>query len=356
VPARNTDSIDSDSLELYPGEATGATETAEVRLRLLRCLTAKEAGATMGGKILVTGGSGFLGSAAIAALRAEGFEVHALARSEGSARKVGEAGATAVTGDVMEPDSLSALPEGLDVVLHLAATPIMRPGTPPKKSPLEEVRRSRVEGTANLVRAVERSSTPRVFVSASAGAYAPGSGKNDEDAPIWTDNPYGALIPDWEAAAASDAFPSVRLRIPPVYGPTDAGGLGAVFLPRLRKGKGPQVIGNPEEPGSYGHVEDVAAAIVACATRCEASAVYNVADDTPVTPMEFARAAADAFGAKKPGTVPAFLVRLVLGKHLLRLIQTPPALDNGRLKAATGWAPRHPSPAAGWEAISAAMR
>jgi nucleoside-diphosphate-sugar epimerase len=307
------------------------------------------------GQVLVTGGSGFIGSALIGALRADGREVLALARSDASAKTVEKTGASAVRGDVLDPASLEGLPGNLDAVVHLAAVPLVRPGTPPKKSPFDLCRSSRVDGTRNLMRALE-ASPPRVVVSASAGAYPPGSDRRKEDHPLWTENRYGALVEEWERAARSDAFPVVRLRIPPAYGPSTTGGLGAVFLPSLLDGKGPKVIGNPREPGSYAHVDDVVAAILACIDGVEAPAVYNVCDDTPVTPREFAAAASDAFGAGKPSSVPAFLVKLVLGKDLLGLFQTPPPADNGRLKADLGWAPAHPSPADGWRAIARELR
>jgi nucleoside-diphosphate-sugar epimerase len=309
----------------------------------------------MGDRVLVTGASGFLGSALVRALLARGDEVHALVRSDEAARRVGSLGATVVRGDVLEPDSLASLPEGLDVAVHLAATPILRAGTPPRRSPFDLVRRSRVEGTRNLVRALERRGPPRILLSASAAAYPPGPERHAEESPLWTDNAYGAFIPEWEAAAESDAFPSVRLRISPIYGPTTEGGLGAVFLPALRAGKGPKVIGDPPDPGSYLHLEDAISAIAACASTCRETDVLNLADDAPVTPMEFARAAATAFGAKAPGKVPALVVRLVVGKDLLELIRTPPAVDGARLRNRLGWAPRYPDVIAGWKAIVTAV-
>lgn len=307
----------------------------------------------MAGATLVTGGSGFIGSAVIAALRERGGEVLALARSDAAEAAVAALGAVPVRGDVMDPASLGAIPGDLDAVVHLAAVPLVRPGTPPRKSPFDAVRASRIEGTANLFGAVGE---PRVVVVASAGAYPPGPERHGEEDALWTANRYGALIEEWEGAATSDRFPVVRLRIPPSYGPSLTGGLGAVFLPDLMKGKGPKVIGNAKEPGSYAHVDDVVGAVLVGLDRGERTAAYNVCDDTPVTPREFAQAASDAFGAGKPSSIPAFLVKMILGKDLLALFQTPPSLDNARLKTELGWSPRHPSPADGWRAIAANLR
>jgi nucleoside-diphosphate-sugar epimerase len=309
----------------------------------------------MAGATLVTGGTGLIGAATIAALRERGGEIHALARSESSAAELRRAGAIPVLGDLSDPGSLGDLPRDLDAVVHVAAEPIIRHGTPPRKGAYDAVRASRIEGTGHLVKALA-TAPPRVLVSASAGAYPPGPERHGEEDALWSDNKYGAMIEPWEAAARSEAFPSACLRLPPVYGPSLTGGLGAVFLPGLLEGKGPKVIGNPDEPGSYVHVDDVVSAILACIDGVSEDATYNVCDDTPVTPMDFARAASEAFGAGKPSSLPAFLLKLVLGRDLLELFQAPPALDNSRLEADLGWTPEHPSPSEGWRAVARAMR
>jgi nucleoside-diphosphate-sugar epimerase len=306
--------------------------------------------------ILITGGSGFVGRFLIPALVAGGRPVLALARSESAAERVRALGAKPIVADLLDPATLDALPDGIDAVVHLAATPILRPGNPPRKSAFADVRRSRVEGTSNLVRALEKRGGTRLLLSASASAYPAGPEKRREEDPLWTANPYGALIAEWEGAARTDDFPTVCLRFPPMYGPTAEGGLGAVFLPPLLEGKGPKVIGNPTVPGSYLHVEDTVAAILAVLETADGSDVLNLSDDRPVTPMGFAQAAAEAFDARKPGSVPAFLVRLVVGKDLLGLIQTPPATDNARLKERYGWSPRFPDAASGWRAVAEALR
>jgi nucleoside-diphosphate-sugar epimerase len=310
----------------------------------------------MSDRILVTGGSGFVGSALIPALCASGREVLALARSATASATVRELGATPISGDIMDPDSLTDLPTDLDAVVHLAATPIMKMGIMPKVSPFDGVRASRVDGSRNLLGALAGSSRLRLFVAASAAAYPPGPERHSEDDALWAGNKYGALIVEWEVASRSGPFPTVLLRFPPMYGPSLTGGLGAVFLPALTKGKGPKVIGNPGDAGSYLHVDDAVSAILACLDGPPEPGVFNLADDAPVTPMGFAEAASEAFGAKSPSSLPAFMVKLVVGKDLLELFQTPPALDNSHAKDRLGWTPRYPDPAAGWRAIAEAVR
>jgi nucleoside-diphosphate-sugar epimerase len=72
-------------------------------------------------RAFVTGGSGFVGRNLIAALRARGTEVRALARSEAAAKTVRELGAEAVEGDLNDNDALRSGMEGCDAVIHSAA-------------------------------------------------------------------------------------------------------------------------------------------------------------------------------------------------------------------------------------------
>ncbi len=74
-------------------------------------------------RILVTGGSGFLGSRVLAALATTGDDVLALARSTEAAEAVGAHGATPITGDLDDQASIDAafLAADADVLLNIAS-------------------------------------------------------------------------------------------------------------------------------------------------------------------------------------------------------------------------------------------
>jgi NADH dehydrogenase len=109
-------------------------------------------------KILVTGGTGFVGPKVVHALRARGHDVRALVRDPRRARTLEAWGCELVEGDVTDPGSLRAAVDGCGVVVHLVAIIAGKP---------EDFERVMTGGTRNLV-AAAREADVRRFVLMSA--------------------------------------------------------------------------------------------------------------------------------------------------------------------------------------------
>jgi nucleoside-diphosphate-sugar epimerase len=71
-------------------------------------------------KVLITGGSGYLGQATIRALQAHGHQAVALARSDDAARRVESIGAVSVRGGLTDAEVLRSAAEDADAAIHLA--------------------------------------------------------------------------------------------------------------------------------------------------------------------------------------------------------------------------------------------
>ena len=71
-------------------------------------------------KVFLTGATGYVGSAVARALRGAGHEVVGLARSEGAARRLSEAGFEAVLGDMTDAPLLARCAADADAVVHAA--------------------------------------------------------------------------------------------------------------------------------------------------------------------------------------------------------------------------------------------
>ena len=114
--------------------------------------------------VLVTGGTGVVGTPVVRYLVEAGREVRGMARSEGSASLLAGMGATPVSGDIGDPDSLAKAVAGCEVVYHIAGRVSFCPRNPQR---LYEVN---VEGTRNVVRAARRAGIRRLVHTSSVVA------------------------------------------------------------------------------------------------------------------------------------------------------------------------------------------
>jgi dihydroflavonol-4-reductase len=128
-------------------------------------------------KILVTGGSGFVGSAVALALLRRGQAVRALVRSKNRPGNLAGLDVELVEGDVLDGESLRRALDGCDRVYHLAA---VYANWLPDRS---VIRRVNVEGTRNLLQAcLERKVERVVYTSSTAALGAHGKTPADESA------------------------------------------------------------------------------------------------------------------------------------------------------------------------------
>src|SRR4051794_10877046 len=120
----------------------------------------------MASTAFVTGGSGFIAGALIRRLRAEGWTVRGLARSDAAAEKVSVAGGEPVGGDLDDVAAMSAGAEGCEVAFHAAAA-LGEWGRP------ADFERGNVRGTNNVLDAARRAGVRRfVHVGTEAALLA----------------------------------------------------------------------------------------------------------------------------------------------------------------------------------------
>src|SRR4051794_38243615 len=113
--------------------------------------------------VLVTGGTGFVGSRVVRKLLERGDDVRCLARKTSSPRNLQGLSVEVVLGDLKEPESLSAAVTGCDPVYHGAADYRLWSRDP------RELYRSNVDGTRHLLEAAERAGCRRIVYTSSVG-------------------------------------------------------------------------------------------------------------------------------------------------------------------------------------------
>jgi NADH dehydrogenase len=111
-------------------------------------------------KILVTGGTGFVGPKVVHALRAQGREVRALVRRPERATQLAAWGAELVAGDVTDPASLRAAVDGCTHVVHLVSILTGSPG---------DFHRVMTQGTKDLLAAAKDAGVERFVLMSALG-------------------------------------------------------------------------------------------------------------------------------------------------------------------------------------------
>ena len=140
-------------------------------------------------KILVTGGTGFIGSAVVRALLSAGARVRVLDNdSRGSKRRLADLGSNLdlFIGDIREPTVVQKAAEGVESILHLAAVN----GTEFFYSKPELVLEVAVKGMMNVLDACVKCSVPELFTASSSEVYqTPPIIPTDETAPLCVPDP-----------------------------------------------------------------------------------------------------------------------------------------------------------------------
>lgn len=260
-------------------------------------------------RILVTGATGFLGSALVTELVRQQQPVRILARDEAKARAQFGDGVTLISGDITDQKAVRQAVEGATCIYHLVGR-LYHPSVP-----VELYSETHVEGTRILLEACQGQAQLQRFVHCSTTGVLGVTGKTPaaEDAPFAPTNPYEATKLAAERLALKayreQGIPVSVIRPGLVYGPGDLHLLG--FFSSIKKGLF-RVIDGGHALLHPIYIDDMTTAFLLAAQRPEAIGhCYNIAGERPVPIRELATTIAHSLGKELPkGSIPLWLANL----------------------------------------------
>jgi 2-alkyl-3-oxoalkanoate reductase len=146
-----------------------------------------------------------------------------------------------------------------------------------------------------------------------------------------------AAIRYLEAAVLDAPVEGIVLRYGSFYGP----GASEPLVELIRKRKFP-IVGGGDGIWSWIHIDDAAAATVAAVER-GSPGIYNVVDDDPAPVVEWLPYLAEAFGARPPRHVPAWLGRIAAGEVGVSMMTRIRGSSNAKANRELGWKPERES-------------
>jgi uncharacterized protein (TIGR01777 family) len=268
-------------------------------------------------KILITGGTGFVGSALSHRLLEMGHEVTVIGSSS-RCRLAPHPQLSYVSADTTRPgDWQQKVPEQ-DALVNLTGRSVFNLWTERYKKSIYD---SRILTTRNLVAALP-SSTEAVLLSTSAAGYYGDGGEIEKSETSGPGNDFLAHVCcDWEAEATEASAKGARvalMRLGVVLG--KGGGAMATMKTPFQLGLGGP-IGSGQQWFPWIHIADLVGAILFLLTAEECRGPFNFTAPQPVRQKEFARQLGAAFHRPACLPTPAFVMKLVLGEFGRSLLQ-----------------------------------
>lgn len=253
------------------------------------------------GRILITGGAGFIGSAFARYALSLGSEVIVLDNlstgQQSTFDELLDLGIHCVKGDIRDSEAVSEVLEGCQFVVHLAA----KISVPESIQNPEETMDVNVKGTQTLIDQCSKHNIKRFILASSAAVYG-----DNQSLPL-EENDAGIILSPYAESKLINEEQIIQLhsincqtfalRFFNVYGNGQCtkSGYSAViptFVEQMSNGCSPTVHGNGTQSRDFIHVDDVCRAIFACLEHKSSDGnqlIFNIASQKSTTLLELIR-------------------------------------------------------------------
>ena len=292
-------------------------------------------------KILVIGGTGLVGSYLLPRLVETNHEVYALTRTADKIERIHKLGAHGVLGDIRNPRTFTdELPDKLDVLV-LLAMPSVKPGHRMTGKRKAELREETNDFFRNSMALAVHYDAPIILPGGTSYKT-----ENDEIAnETWPIRRVGLTeigkdTDEMVNQAIASNHPKV---IQMIYGKIYGNGGLFRFMYELMAKDRTKIIGKGENFIPNIHASDAAEAIGKAIEKMPVGEKFIIADDTPVTQKDFTIHMADLMNKKRPGHIPGFIIKLILGKDFYEIVRLNCQVSNAKAKKILDWHPEYPS-------------
>jgi UDP-glucose 4-epimerase len=247
-------------------------------------------------RVLVTGGSGFIGSHVVDRLRARGHEPVIIDTSPSTYHPLGEV--PIVIGDIADRDTARRAARGCDAVLHLAAVADVNDVV---ADPVH-ADRVNVHGTQMILEAARHCGIERVVYASTVWVYGNAPGEEPFTEEAWLAPPahfYTAtkLAGEMYCRSYTQLYgvehTILRFGIP--YGPRSRpAAVAAAFVARATEGKALTIAGDGRQTRQFVYVSDLADGVVAALAPAARNEVFNLVGDEQTSIRQIADAVRDA--------------------------------------------------------------